>query len=283
MGLVPETTVSSGPGADAPDPTVVSRPPGADEPWPGLAAPTVLEVLRRLDSGPRGLTEAQAEERLARWGENTLPARNEASWPVLFVRSLRDPFTAVLGCLGLVSAVVSAWGTASVILLLVVVSCVLRASGEHRADRSMARLRKLVANTATVLRRANEDAAPTAREVLVEDLVRGDVVMLGPGDLVPADVRLLRARGLTVHQAALTGESAPVEKYADDSPRAKSKVGNSTSRSCASRAAASPPAVLPRSSPPPARIRASPQPTATVRAERRRARSIAPCTVSRGS
>ncbi|WSW96279.1 magnesium-translocating P-type ATPase [Streptomyces sp. NBC_00989] len=222
---MPETTVSSGPGADAPDPTVVSRPPGADEPWPGLAAPTVLEVLRRLDSGPRGLTEAQAEERLARWGENTLPARNEASWPVLFVRSLRDPFTAVLGCLGLVSAVVSAWGTASVILLLVVVSCVLRASGEHRADRSMARLRKLVANTATVLRRANEDAAPTAREVLVEDLVRGDVVMLGPGDLVPADVRLLRARGLTVHQAALTGESAPVEKYADDSPRAKSKVG----------------------------------------------------------
>ena len=117
-------------------------------------------MLRRLDSGPRGLTEAQAEERLARFGENTLPHRRTASWLRLFVRSLRDPFTAVLGCLGLVSAAVFAWGTTAVILLLVVVSCVLRASGEHRADRSMAGLRELVATTATVLRRADGDAAP---------------------------------------------------------------------------------------------------------------------------
>ncbi|MER6011409.1 magnesium-translocating P-type ATPase [Streptomyces bluensis] len=185
------------------------------------AVPTVLEVLRRLDSGPRGLTEAQAEERLARLGENTVPAPREASWPRLFVRSLRDPFTAVLGCLGLVSAAVFAWGTALVILFLVVVSCVLRASGEHRADRSMAGLRELVATTATVLRRADgEEVAPTAREVPVSELVPGDVVRLGPGDLVPADVRLLRASGLTLHQAALTGESAPAGKNADDIPEA---------------------------------------------------------------
>ncbi|MEV5988796.1 magnesium-translocating P-type ATPase [Streptomyces sp. NPDC052051] len=185
-----------------------------------MSAPTVLQTLRRLDSGPRGLTEAQAEERVARLGENTGPARHDASWPRLLLRSLRDPFTAVLGCLGLVSAVVFAWSTASVILLLVVVSCVLRASGEHRADRSAAALRELVAATATVLRRADEEAAPTTRELPVAELVPGDVIRLGPGDLVPADVRLLRASGLTVHQAALTGESAPVVKSADDLPRA---------------------------------------------------------------
>ncbi|WEP00447.1 magnesium-translocating P-type ATPase [Streptomyces sp. FXJ1.172] len=180
--------------------------------------PTLLEVLRELDTGPRGLTEAQAEERLVRHGGNILPARQEASWPRLLVRSARDPFTAVLLCLGLVSAVVSAWGTASVILLLVAVSCVLRATGEHRADRSTASLRELVATTATVLRRAEEDAPPTAREIPVDELVPGDVIRLGPGDLVPADVRLLRAGGLTVHQSALTGESAPVPKSADDTP-----------------------------------------------------------------
>ena len=171
--------------------------------------PSLLEVLRHLESGPRGLSEAEAEERLARFGENVLPAGRDPSWPRLFARSLRDPFTAVLLCLGLVSAAVLAWGTAAVILLLVVVSCVLRASGEHRADRSTAGLRRLVASTATVVRRS----AP--REIPVEELVPGDVVRLGPGDLVPADVRLLRATGLTVHQAALTGESAPVEKSAD--------------------------------------------------------------------
>ncbi|MYU20556.1 magnesium-translocating P-type ATPase [Streptomyces sp. SID8352] len=188
-------------------------PPGA-----GAAAPTALEVLRRLETGPRGLTRAEAGQRLARLGENTLPSRRDASWPLLFARSLRDPFTAVLLCLGLVSAAVASWGTALVTLVLVTVSCALRASGEHRADRSTAGLRDLVASTATVLRRADEDAAPAAREVPVAELVPGDVVRLGAGDLVPADVRLLRATGFSVHQAALTGESAPVAKTALDAP-----------------------------------------------------------------
>ncbi|MYR59997.1 magnesium-translocating P-type ATPase, partial [Streptomyces sp. SID625] len=59
---------------------------------------------------------------------------------------------------------------------------------------------------------------PAARETPVAELVPGDVIRLGPGDVVPADVRLLRSSGLTVHQAALTGESAPVAKTADDLP-----------------------------------------------------------------
>ncbi|MFE2032941.1 HAD-IC family P-type ATPase [Streptomyces scopuliridis] len=216
--------------------------PGARGTPPDLTALTSLQVLRRLDSGPRGLTDAQAEERLLRYGENAVPEWRTASWPRRFVRSARDPFTAVLLCLGVVSATVSAWGTALVILSLVVVSCLLRSSGEHRADRSMAALRELVATTATVLRRGSDgceardgrggrdgrgargrggsrdgDGSRT-REIPVDQLVPGDVIRLGPGDLVPADVLLLRASGLTVHQAALTGESAPVAKYAVDAP-----------------------------------------------------------------
>jgi Mg2+-importing ATPase len=90
----------------------------------------------------------------------------------------------------------------------------------------MAGLRELVATTTSVLRRssAGPGAAPTVRELPANELVPGDVVRLGPGDLVPADVRLLRASGLTVHQAALTGESAPVAKCADDDPRAAGGV-----------------------------------------------------------
>ncbi|MFG2955208.1 magnesium-translocating P-type ATPase [Streptomyces sp. NPDC048291] len=181
-------------------------------------AATSLQVLRRLDTGPRGLTEAGAAARLADLGENAPPLPHTASWPLRCARALRDPFTAVLLTLGLVSALVASWGTAVVILALVAVSCGLRAAGEHRADRSLAALRELVAGTATVLRRAGADAEPRAREVPVTELVPGDVVRLGPGDLVPADVRLLRARGLTVHQAVLTGESAPVAKAAVDAP-----------------------------------------------------------------
>ncbi|MEU0249293.1 magnesium-translocating P-type ATPase [Streptomyces sp. NPDC006235] len=182
------------------------------------AGGTTLEVLRRLESGPRGLTETEAAARLLTHGENTLPDRRTPSWPRRCAHALRDPFTAVLLCLGLVSAAVASWGTAVVILALVAVSCVLRAGGEHRADRSMAALRELVAGTATVLRRDTDREPPRPREVPVPDLVPGDVLRLGPGDLVPADVRLLRARGLTVHQAALTGESAPAAKKAVEGP-----------------------------------------------------------------
>ncbi|MFH8404416.1 cation-transporting P-type ATPase [Streptomyces sp. NPDC018019] len=194
---------------------------------------TALETLRLLESGPRGLTEGQAEERLLRYGENTVPERRPAGRPWRFVRSLRDPFTTVLLCLALVSAAVASWGAACVIAVLVVVSAVLRTSGEYRAERSTAALRELIATTATVQRRAPTDAAApvtrpgrgraartpgsgAAREIPVDQLVPGDVIRLGPGDLIPADLRLLRASGLTVRQAALTGESAPVAKYPVD-------------------------------------------------------------------
>ncbi|MFJ8308872.1 MULTISPECIES: magnesium-translocating P-type ATPase [unclassified Streptomyces] len=183
-----------------------------------LSRSTPLQLLRSLGSGPRGLVESEAEERLVRYGENVLPTRRVPSLPILFLRSLRDPFTAVLACLALVSAAVAAWATAAVITVLVVVSCALRAAGEHRADRSAAGLRELVASTATVLRRADEAAVPASREIPVDQVVPGDVVRLAPGDLVPADLRLLRATGLTMHQAALTGESAPVPKYPVDEP-----------------------------------------------------------------
>lgn len=215
MTSVPEAVAAGSTDPAGPGEQEARQAPGGPPSWSGL---TSLQVLRQLDSGPRGLVEAEAGERLARFGENTVPPWRTVSWPRRLGGSLRDPFTAVLLCLGLVSAAVSAWGTAGVILSLVVVSCVLRAGGERRADRSVAELRKLVATTATVLRRTAEDGAPRSRELPVTELVPGDVIRLAPGDLVPADVRLLRASGLTVHQAPLTGESAPVAKHPVDVP-----------------------------------------------------------------
>ncbi|MFF4287799.1 magnesium-translocating P-type ATPase [Streptomyces sp. NPDC001633] len=217
---MPETTATPGGG---PPPVRAAgvpahRAPGVGHGSADAARLTTLELLRRLAAGPRGLTAEQAEERLVRDGENVAPGRRPVSWPRRFLGSLRDPFTAVLLCLGLVSAAVASWGTACVIMVLVVVSCLLRSGGEHQAGRAMAGLRELVATTASVQRRADAGAAPVVRELPVDQLVVGDVIRLGPGDLVPADVRLLRASGLTVHQAALTGESAPVPKYALDAP-----------------------------------------------------------------
>ncbi|MGA5757126.1 HAD-IC family P-type ATPase [Nonomuraea bangladeshensis] len=186
--------------------------------WAPEAADTPLRVLRRLETGPRGLVTADAEARLLDHGENVVPSRLPPTLPRRLLRSVRDPFTLVLLGLGLVSALIASWATAGVIVLLVAVSCLLRSNGEHRADRSTAALRRLVATTTTVRRRATKDAEPEEREIPADQLVPGDVIKLGPGDLVPADARLLRANGLTVHQAQLTGESAPVAKRALDLP-----------------------------------------------------------------
>ncbi|WP_443057134.1 HAD-IC family P-type ATPase [Streptomyces sp. NBC_00669] len=204
----------------APDRLAGSARPLAAPQRDDLADATALEVLRGLESGPRGLTETEAEERLARYGENSIPGWRPASWPRRYARSLRDPFTAILLGLGLVSALVTAWGTACVITVLVLVSSALRSRTEYQADRSADGLRHLVAATATVQRRSAPGAAPRFREIPVVLLVPGDVIRLGPGDVIPADVRLLRTQNLTLHQAALTGESAPAAKRPDDVPRA---------------------------------------------------------------
>ncbi|WP_419998914.1 magnesium-translocating P-type ATPase [Streptomyces boninensis] len=203
-----------------------SRDPALGEaPYPhGAAAAagrTRLELLRSLRTGPRGLTEAQAEERLLRYGGNAQPERSTPSWWRRFAAGVRDPFTAVLLGLALVSAAIASWGPAVVTLVLVMVSCALRAAGERRADRSAAALGRLIAATASVQRRPAEGAEPCVREVPVDELVPGDVVRLGPGDVVPADLRLLRTDGLTVQQAPLTGETRPAAKRSDDVPVAK--------------------------------------------------------------
>lgn len=215
MNSVPENAAAAGSGQTGEQSAVVVPMPGAASAVGAVRSstpPTSLQVLRSLDSGPRGLLEAEAQERLTRYGENTLPTRRPVPWPRRFLRALRDPFTSVLLCLGLVSALAGAWGTAAVTSVLVVVSCVLRSTEEHRADRATAALHDLVATTATVLRRNAHDAVAQARELPVGELVPGDVIRLAPGDLVPADVHLLRASGLTVYQSALTGESVPVAK-----------------------------------------------------------------------
>src|SRR6202011_5535453 len=84
---------------------------------------------------------------------------------------------------------------------------------EYRSALAAEKLKALVRTTATVLRRAGQDALAEPREVPIRELVPGDLVRMSAGDLVPADVRLVSSRDLFVSQAALTGEALPVEKY----------------------------------------------------------------------
>ncbi|MFI9273721.1 cation-translocating P-type ATPase [Kitasatospora sp. NPDC052896] len=179
-----------------------------------------LPLLRELDSSPRGLTEAEAEARLALHGENTVLPRPDVSWSRHAATALGDPFTVLLTGLAGICALIGSWGSAAILGFLVLSGALLRLVGERRSSRALRALRALVPETATVLRRAERQDLPMARELPADQLVPGDVVRLAVGDAVPADLRLLRAEGLTVDQSALTGESEPVARWALDQPPA---------------------------------------------------------------
>ncbi|MCP2336832.1 HAD-IC family P-type ATPase [Actinomadura rupiterrae] len=209
----------------AEEPGLVPSPPDGPDALPdvprthallaGYADRPPLSVLRGLETSARGLTESDAEDRLLR--QEAAPADGgpgRAATLRHLARLAADPFVLVLVLLSAVTAVTRDPRGAVLIGSLAVLSCLLRMRQERRGGRAAAELRALTTTTATVLRRADSGSAGVEREVPVEQVVPGDVVRLAPGDMVPADLRLLSATGLRVDQAVLTGESLPAPKRA---------------------------------------------------------------------
>jgi len=184
------------------------------------AAGEPAQALARLDARPDGLDAAEAARRLARDGPNEI--QHEAPLPgwLRLWRCYLNPFNLLLTALALLSFM-SADSKATVVIgVMVALSTGIRFVQEGRAHRAAEGLRAMVTNTATVIRRASASPAsaagaapPQPREMPVRELVAGDVVTLSAGDMVPADCRVLSARDLFVAQAAMTGESLPVEKF----------------------------------------------------------------------
>jgi P-type Mg2+ transporter len=155
-----------------------------------------------------GLSSAEAASRLRVVGPNE-PARAPRRFGIVAVFAfLANPLAVILLVASAVSAALGDVVNATLIVLMVALGVALNSVQTHRSQRAAERLREEVAPRATVRR----DGAWV--EVLRRDVVPGDVIRLGAGDRVPADARLVDARDLHVHEAALTGESMPVEKDA---------------------------------------------------------------------
>jgi Mg2+-importing ATPase len=167
------------------------------------------------------LTWEQAVERLAQHGPNVAAPHEVPRWWRVLWRAFNNPFNYVLLFLATVSYLTEDLKATIVMLVMITVATVLRFSQEFRSLVKAESLRKLVRNRCSVLRTGEppEDRRPDPlderfSEVLVEELVPGDIVLLSAGDMIPADVRLLESRDLFVSQSALTGEAMPVEKFA---------------------------------------------------------------------
>lgn len=173
------------------------------------ALPNIEDVLREFETSLAGLSPEAVEERLERFGRNTVVREATVRWWTHLLHAFNNAFILLLLTLAAVAALTSDYEAAVIISVMVFVSVVLRFVQEFRSSQAAEKLREMVETTATVTRNGVKSEVP------VDELVPGDIVHLSAGDMIPADLRLLNAKDLFVSQAALTGESLPVEKFAN--------------------------------------------------------------------
>lgn len=184
-------------------------------------AQTETEVLAELDSNERGLSNAEVESRLQRDGLNQLQAAKKKSMFMMFVDQFKDFMIVVLMVAALLSGfVANEWADAALIMLVVLINAILGVFQETKAEEAIDALKKMSTPEARVRRDGAVFTVPS------DKLVVGDIVLLEAGDVVPADLRLLESASLKIEEAALTGESVPVEKSNETLPAEDIALGD---------------------------------------------------------
>jgi P-type Ca2+ transporter type 2C len=176
--------------------------------WYNLNADAVVESLR---STHQGLTEDEAKRRFAELGPNELEEKKKTSALALLLEQFKDFLIIILLAAAIISFVLAIMGEGDMldpilIVVIVLFAAILGFVQEFRSEKAMEALRKMTAHTATAIRNDEEKEIPS------RELVPGDIILLEAGDRIPADVRLLEAVSLRIDEAALTGESVPVDK-----------------------------------------------------------------------
>ncbi len=167
---------------------------------------TVEEVEQLLQTGAQGLQDAQAAERLALYGPNKLAPPKRRGPLLRFLAQFHNILLYVMIAAAAITALLDHWVDTCVLLGAVVINAIIGFIQEGKAERALHAIRAMLAPHAMVIRNG------TTQEIDAADLVPGDQVLLASGDRVPADLRLIVVKELRVEEAALTGESMPVEK-----------------------------------------------------------------------
>jgi Mg2+-importing ATPase len=200
-----------------PAPKGSNNQPGADI-LRDAATQETAAVLQSLNTSTAGLSETEAEARLAQYGPNEVGQESRHEWLHRLWVAVRNPLVVLLTVLATLSFIsyfhdkpedrdVSELYGGIVMLVMVALGVSLRLVQETKAGNAAAKLKAMIKVTATVLRDGQQ------KEIPLQQLVPGDVVKLSAGDMIPGDVRLLAAKDLFIIQATLTGESLPVEKH----------------------------------------------------------------------
>ncbi len=175
------------------------------------ACTTSIDVLEQALETDRtqGLSDQAVRDRLERLGKNELEGEKKTSFILKLLDQFKDFLILVLVIAAVISAFLGETIDAIIILAVVIINAVLGAIQENQAEKAIDALKKMSAPLARVIRQGKTE------EIEARELVPGDLVILQAGDVIPADMRLIESVNLRVNEAALTGESVPVEKDAN--------------------------------------------------------------------
>ncbi|HWH40557.1 MAG TPA: HAD-IC family P-type ATPase [Usitatibacter sp.] len=174
--------------------------------WHALSPAQVIDALESNEAN--GLTRPEAAKRLACCGPNDITARSGKPPWLRFALQFNQPLVYILVIAGAVTAFLGAWVDSSVILGVVLINAIVGFLQEAKAEKAVASLSRLVKTEATVRREGKRERFDSRQ------VVPGDIVLLQAGDRVPADLRLVKTKGLQADESALTGESVPAAKSA---------------------------------------------------------------------
>ncbi|MGB3943060.1 MAG: cation-translocating P-type ATPase [Candidatus Manganitrophaceae bacterium] len=167
---------------------------------------SITQTVEELDSSSNGLSALEAKTRLEKYGVNLLKEKKRRSPFMMFLDQFKDVMILVLIAAAVISGIIGDATDTIAIVVIVVLNATIGFVQEYRAEKAIAALKKMAAPGATVIR----EGMPA--NILASELVPGDRVLLEAGRIVPADIRLVESAHLRIEEAALTGESIPVEK-----------------------------------------------------------------------
>jgi Ca2+-transporting ATPase len=170
---------------------------------------TVTDVLEHFNTGESGLTAHEAATRLDHYGKNELQEGSKKTVWGMFLLQFKDIMIIILLVAAAIAGFMGELADTIIISVVVLINAVLGVAQESKAEKALAALKKMSSPHAKVLRNSEVQLLNT------DEIVPGDIVMIEAGDYIPADIRLIEVNSLKIEEAALTGESVPVEKIID--------------------------------------------------------------------
>ena len=167
----------------------------------------VNEVIEELGTSLKGISSEEAQKRLLEYGPNELTEKEKRTVFMMFLDQFRDFMILILIAAAIISGIIGELSDTIAIIVIIVLNAVIGFIQEYRAEKAMAALKKMAAHNAFVLRGGIPANVPAS------EIVPGDIVLLEAGKVVPADMRIIETAQLKAEEAALTGESMPVEKH----------------------------------------------------------------------